>query len=267
MAEKQCNHEAHKLPGPLTAAGRTFFRAFEADYQFFHFIIDLALRADYVKHIAEEALDERKPAKRLTKISPSELAEQNPGPATKFLRKQRLALLQMYHCRVVDNFTTYLADIIREALAARPEMLRSGEQIRLDYALSFGSIQDLREDLIDRKVGDLGYLGFASLCDWIRDHMGLKLVEDDDTMAAIIEILETRNVIVHNRGVVGEKYLRTVSTPKFKEGEVRRIEVDDYASCCHMIAGCVKKIDAAMAAKYGLPTAVYREAETHHECT
>lgn len=262
--DHECEHP-HHAPVPLPRSGRDFFEAFSNDASLFDFIIDIVLRSDFMRHVAGETLKEIAPDHKgepkkeaeWKKLTPQDLAMTKPGPATIFLRRRRLALLQMNLCRIADNFTTFLASIIREALAARPEMLRSNEQIRLDYALSFASVDDLREDLIDRKVADLGYLGFAALLDWINDHMGITVITEEHVRNEIIELLETRNAIVHNRGVIGEKYLRTVIAPKFKEGELRSIEVEDYARCCETIATSVKEIDVAISRKFGLKTELY----------
>lgn len=76
------------LPERATVAGEAYFRAVNADLSLFYFVADLVLRSDYVAFVAGRALAG---SDEYTSMSPSKLSEVDPGPATKFLRRNRYA--------------------------------------------------------------------------------------------------------------------------------------------------------------------------------
>ena len=90
-----------------------------------HFVIDLALRGDFVAHIARQALDGKKDYKAQT---PAELAKTNPGAATTALRQSSQELLEMFVSRAVDNFEVYLVAMVRLVLNKEPRILSYHKQ-------------------------------------------------------------------------------------------------------------------------------------------
>jgi hypothetical protein len=193
----------------------------------FHFVVQLTLQSDYIAFVAREVLEERNTPKDLT---PEDLASKNPGPRTKFIRNKSQALLQMILTRVVDGFNTYMSEIIRAALRARPEVLRSQEQVRLDYLLKFTSLDELREDRVDRKVLELGYKGFHDLDEWCQSRLGI-----------------------------------VVRDCSFKLGEVRTLKFDYLYASASLLFNTVSNIDQEMASKFGLPTNAYVQSKEKEE--
>src|ERR1700690_5562 len=70
-----------KAPKEGTEAARAYFLAAESDFRFFDFIVDIALRSDYVAFVLQQALDGKAEYKS---VAPSELAKTQPGSVTKF---------------------------------------------------------------------------------------------------------------------------------------------------------------------------------------
>lgn len=243
-------------PERVTEAARRFFDAAFSTFGLFHFFIDLTLHADYVSHTAKRALDGEPLDKDLT---PSDLARKKPGAAARTLRAHRQAFLEMVLAREVDNFTTYISETLRAAIESRPGLIRSRQDVKLDYVLSFSSMEVLTEDLIDRKVSDLGYLGLSELESWLSKHAGLALFTDATSADLIREAVETRNAIVHARGVVGSKYLKNVSNPQFDKGAVRELHVDDAFKVWEALFRTVRVLDAQTAKKFELARTEYRE--------
>jgi hypothetical protein len=240
-------------PVSVTASADAFLASFFQTTGLFHRTIELALRADYVSHVAHAALS----AKERKAQTPAELAQKAPGPVIQQLRKDAQALIEMVLTRLVDHFTTYLSEVLREALRARPEMLRSQEQVRVDYVLQFATMEDLREDMVDRKVLELSYLGFADLEAWCTTRMGIQLAPDATVRGALVELLESRNLIVHNRSRVGSKYLRLVPNTQFRLGELRALDVEALIASYKLLLELVKYVDEAIARKFGLSLKPY----------
>jgi hypothetical protein len=237
-----------KPPTSVTGSAQAFLTSFFQTFGLFHRTIDLALRADYVAHVADAALKEKK----RKADTPTELAQKAPGPVILQLRKDSQALIEMVLSRLVDHFTTYLSEVLREALSARPEMLRSQEQVRVDYVLQFAAMEDLREDMVDRKVLELSFLGFADLESWCLSRMGIQLAPDPTMRAGLVELIETRNLIVHNRARVGSKYLRMVPNSRFRLGDLRALDVEAFIAAFKLLLELVKHVDGVIASKFGL---------------
>ena len=173
--------------------------------------------------------------------------------------------MEIVFTRVVDGFNTYMSEIIRAALRATPEILRSQEQVRLDYVLKFPSFEELREDLVDRKVLELGYKGFHDLDEWCQSRLGIALVSADGAKDQLTELIETRNAISHARGRVGSKYLRLVPNSSFKLGEVRTLSVGYLYGSAKVLFDTIANIDKEIASKFGLSTSRYEHSKENGE--
>lgn len=241
----------------LTESAGAFHQELSETMKLFTFIINIVLNQDYVSHVALTALENEEISKELT---PGKLAEKNPGKATIMLRKHSQTLLQMFLCRMVDNLTVYLSDVTREVLRSCPEILKSGEQFRLDCILSYESLEDFTRSIIERKVTELSYLGFNQLTEWFKNRLGLDFSEDNN-FQIIVETLETRNVIVHNRAIIGEKYIRNVANPRFQIGEIRKLDVDDLFIVTKEIVSFVNTSDETIATKFGLKRKILENTE------
>lgn len=256
MSDSDQSHEqSNPLPdtstqgrtiNPVSRAGKTHHQSATDIFHLFFFLFDSLAKLD-------------KLTKGLVEANP-ELAEQVPsdpdyptlGPYGLTLKKYSQPFLQMLVCRLVDNYTTYLSELIREVLHSKPEILRSAEQVRVDYVLRFSSVEELTADLIDRKVADLGYVGFAELEKWFGDKLGVSLIDSESQRADLVEVIETRNVFVHNRGIVGPKYCRNVPNCSFSPGEERTIDLNYLMHTFEVILVCGDTLDERVGAKFSL---------------
>jgi hypothetical protein len=228
-----------------------YWWASDCDFRLHHLLIDTVLRGDLVAHIVKTALEnQEKPNK---KVTPVELALTNPGQGTIALRRSRQELLEMLLSRAVDNFQVYLVQVIRDVLQKKPEILSARKQeLTLGYILQFDSIQSLTLDIIEAKVTSLSYEGFGDLEEWCQGR-GIPLVIPYQARNEIVELIATRNLIVHNRGIVDSRYVSAVSKPLFTLGQRRAIEIDDLLRAQELLNEVVKLSDTAIAGKFGLP--------------
>jgi len=245
------DNEMPTVPRDGTAAARTYFRAAASDLGLFHFLIDVVLRGDYnafVANLALEGSDEYKTT------DPSQLAKTDPGPMTKFLRKNRQALLEMFLARLVDNFQIYLVDLIRVVLHAKPAMLSTRQQtLTLEELLRYDRIEDLIHDIIEKRINALAYEGFGDLQAWCGER-GIEIHVPKGHRDAVVELIATRNVIAHNRGLVDDKYVRAIRMSRFNSGEVRRLDVDDLFGALALLHRVVGETDRLAVEKFQLST-------------
>lgn len=226
-----------------------YYWAVDADFRLFNLVIDTVLSRDYVDHVARSALEGDTDYQEM---SPSELATTEPGPRTKALRQSRQELLEMFLSRLVDNFQVYIVDLIRAVLHENPEILKSRQQeVSVGYILEFDSVDDLVQDLIEKKVNSLTYEGFQDLKDWC-DSRGIPLLVPDGQMESITNLIALRNLIVHNRCVVDAKYLRTVGDSELEIGDSVEIDVDDVFERLNLLNTIVNTTDAAVCGKFGI---------------
>jgi hypothetical protein len=237
------------FPEKVTSPAERYFQTSSRNLELFGFIIVTVLSGDYASYIARQALDGHDIDKE---IDPAILASSKPGPQTRQLRKYRQELLQAFFTRFVDNFEVYLIDILREVLRKKPEILCSRQQTTtLEYLLQFKTIDDLIQDIIESKVNSLSYKGFLDLEEWYEDN-GIPLIVEKEHRQAIVELIATRNIIVHNRGLVDAKFLRTVTTSTHRLGELRKLEVADLYTTLSILNTIVSATDQKIAEKFNL---------------
>jgi hypothetical protein len=233
------------------------------DRRLFYFVVDVVLQRDYAAHIARQALDGLDEYKQQ---SPADLAESNPGIATKALRQSRQELLEMFLSRAVDNFDVYLVDIIRLALNKEPRILSDRKQeFTLGHILKFDSIEALSRNIIEGKLNSLSYEGFAELEAWCNQR-SIPLVVPEGERDRIVELIALRNIIVHSRGRVDERYLAAVPGSTYKLGEKRELDTDDLIDAMSLLDSVVGITDVAVAGKFRLETStVQNELNTRSD--
>jgi len=113
-------------------------------------------------------------------------------------------------CRLVDLFDTYLVQVIAEVVSLRPELLKTSQEVKLDYVLGFDSMEELRRDLIEQTIVRLGSQGLDEIEKWFEKRIGINDIHSGANRDDIIEALVTRNVLTHNHGHVDRRYLQRV---------------------------------------------------------
>lgn len=163
-------------------------------------------------------------------------------------------VLQMVIVRTADNFTSYLSDIIRECIQAQPNLLRSKETLTYEEILNHSTLEELKESLVDRKMSSLGYSGFQSLSDWFDNRLGISDLRENIAWAAINELVEARNCIVHNACCASAKYLRAIGREVNRLTLGRPIEIDlEFAFIAYCATSeCVTALDNVIAKKFQL---------------
>lgn len=223
--------------------------AVDLDFQLLSFLVDSVAKGDWIVHSIETLIGEKKD---LEKLDSTQLALRSPGNRIVFLRENSQILMEMFLSRLVDNFQKYLADLIRAVLRSRPVMLSTSQHsISLEELLKYSTIEDLVRDVIERKVNSLSYDGFAELYDWCSGR-GIPLQLSESDRFAVVELIATRNVIAHNRGLVDERYVRTVGSSRFPIGKTRTVEISEVLDGLALLHRVVFETDTATIQKFGL---------------
>ncbi|MDY0409726.1 hypothetical protein [Paracerasibacillus soli] len=75
---------------------------------------------------------------------------------------------------------------------------------------------------------------------------------DRDLKSKLKEFIAIRNIIVHNRCIVDEKYLRVAPQSKYKKGSIRKLDVDDLYEAINIFSEIVKHTDKKSIEKFNL---------------
>ena len=247
MLDKKTKHK----PKLGTESYRQYCIESQSSLGLFTFILDSVMSSDYVSAVAKQALEG---PENLKIESPGELASISPGPRTKHIRKNKQLFLELFLSRLVDNFQCYIVSVIREVLNVQPRVLVSSQPtLSLEYVFQFQNIEDLQADVVEAKVNDLSYQGFQKLKQWCLER-SIPIIVDSVFEAKLVELISIRNIIVHNRGIIDKKYLRTHRDSKFEFGKLREIDVDELFESDNILHKVVSDTDIAIQGKFNLPT-------------
>lgn len=174
------------------------------------------------------------------------------GPRKSLLDRMNL-LSQMILCRSVDNYLTYLSDLLAVVFQTRPETLRSSEKVPLDLVLKDPSMDVLVGMLAERKVNELSYQGMRSIAEYLSDHLGFELFESTEDLEKAVEYIEYRNLIAHNRGTINRVFVSRM--PKFSDqlGETLTLDSDAVSEIGHFLRESAYRIDGCATEKWKLP--------------
>jgi len=159
---------------------------------------------------------------------------------------------QMAFSRAVDNLITYFKDILVEVTTQKPNILKSKDQERLDFILSFETIEELRRSLADKKINELFYKGIDEIEKYFEDRLNIKLFKSATDKTHLSMYIKRRNLIVHNRGRITKEYLREFPDSKFPENFFFTFSYEELSSLNVWLNNFVVYIDNEIAEKFEL---------------
>ena len=124
---------------------------------------------------------------------------------------------------MVSLFEYYICDIIKYIYSKKIYLLKTGKK-ELDYEtiLSFNTMEELNEHIIEKERETIGYKSYEDIKKYFMNRFKIDFTKLKNENS-INPIFVTRNIIVHNRGVVNEKFLLRVHNSGYKLGDVVKI--------------------------------------------
>ena len=112
-------------------------------------------------------------------------------------------------------FEAYVLDSTRAVMLSIARRLRQGTvgAPQVNHALA---------RLVRRKVADLAFGSIQAKLRFVSDTLGIDLGDTPATPSDVDELYATRNLLVHNGGIVNRKYLSQVRGSRLRVGEARR---------------------------------------------
>ncbi|MCL1629339.1 hypothetical protein M3N55_11395 [Roseibaca sp. V10] len=244
------------FPNNNTLASRALYD-FLVDYHkmvdLFYFTLHLAHSADEVALEASKALilgaeSEDEKQKHQARID-------NPERAVKKLHEFKYLNSKNLTINTVDSFLWFVSAAIQSAMKAKPEIVKSGESVRVEDIFDFKNKKELIDYLIDRKINSLSYGGMSKVENFIKDSMGVDLFPVESDREALKIFLEVRNIQVHNRGFVNRIFLgRVKKHPKFSfiEGKRTHLNFDELIYLTDVCVRTAIDLDTKICEKFSI---------------
>ncbi len=159
-------------------------------------------------------------------------------------------LTRILFSSIVDNFETYLSDILFEIYLAKPDTLKSEQLVKVEDVLNCSDLQEFISYWAKQKIGKLqkgSVKGFVKENKQIRD---LNVIADAE-QEEIERILQIRHLYSHRNGIVDEKFLKYFSTG-FSIGTEHQMTIDDILDKIEYLSNIVDLIDKQSIIKYNL---------------
>ena len=163
---------------------------------------------------------------------------------------------EMLLCRIVDNFLIYVTELMTLIFRTKPETLKSSkENVTFEFVLEHVALQDLVDAMVDRRVNELSYRGMRALSEYLGRNLGFDLFPDETKLARAVTLVEMRNLVVHNRGIINKTFLSRVSGTSHIVDT--RLEISQALAdeAFQFLQESVADIDERSAKKFALPGA------------
>ena len=168
--------------------------------------------------------------------------------------------------RHVENYLNFLSSLLKVVFIARPEVLRSSEKIDLETVFRHSSIDDLVKTVAERKVDSLSYASFGDLADYFTEKFHITLVSDKD-LQSVVEAIETRNISVHNRCIVNQRYLSRTGRKNLNLGEIRSLGIEDLEQIAVVLTQSAISVDKDARRSLGLKGVRFNRVAEHAPLT
>lgn len=227
-----------RAPRTGTRAAENYFSAYRQTTDFMKWILRVTHLAEGARDIAGRFVDiTTSPDTRATLAS---LAN-SPSPGQE-LREHRQLVMETILTRYVDAFLNYLGELLFTIFTQRPDTLKSSDQVEVARVLEHSTIAALVEELASRKVSALTYRSFADLAKFFEERFKLRVASDND-IPTVVDGVETRNLIAHNRSIMNERYLHRTGRPHDLLGQRRELWGETVFGIADTMAVTVAALD------------------------
>lgn len=159
-------------------------------------------------------------------------------------------LSRILYSSFTDNFETYLSDLLFEIFLAKPETLKSKQEVTIEEVLNCSDMQDFVHYWAKQKIGKLqkgSVKGFIEDTKQIKDLDVLGKVE----IKEIDKLLQIRHLFSHRNGIVDEKFLKFYPNIAPLNSEFN-MAISDIVVKLEYLIEVANRIDNASIQKYNL---------------
>ncbi|WP_284381187.1 hypothetical protein [Litoribrevibacter albus] len=125
----------------------------------------------------------------------------------------------LVHQQQVSLFEHSFFDLLKILLLDKPERLSKKKQIDYGAIIEADCIDDLISKLVERELNEIKYKNVSEWFNYLEKLIGLLNIEKSE-LERISEAKASRDIIVHNAGIVNEIYIK-------KSGDAARFNVGE----------------------------------------
>ncbi len=161
-------------------------------------------------------------------------------------------LTRILYSSCADNFETYLSDLLYEIYLAKPESLKSNQEVTIKEVLDCA---DMQEFVVYWSKKKLGKLQRGSVKGFLSENKQIEKLQvfDKEAQEKIEGILQIRHLYAHRNGIVDEKFLKFHSGT-FNINEEHKLSISEMVDHLTYLVNCVVSIDKKAIDIYDLGT-------------
>jgi hypothetical protein len=150
----------------------------------------------------------------------------------------------------VDNFETYLSDLLYEIFLAKPQTLKSKQEVTIEEVLNCSDLQEFVKYYAKKKISNLQK---GSVKGFIKENKQISDLDviDENIQNDIEKILQIRHLYSHRNGIVDEKFLQYYAG-QFDLNTEHQMSISEVCDKLCYLAEVAQRIDVAATAKYKL---------------
>ena len=171
-------------------------------------------------------------------------------PSAPTVNQEGKILARILFSSFVDNFETYLSDLLYEIFLAKPATLKSSSTVTIKEVLDCSDLQEFVNYLAKQKISKLQK---GSVKGFISDNAQINNLNVIDNLKQneIEKILQIRHLYSHRNGIVDDKFLQYF-TGEFALNLEHQMSIDEICDKLCYLAEIAHQIDSAAIAKYKL---------------
>jgi hypothetical protein len=181
--------------------------------------------------------------------------EPSPDSAVGQMAVHSPFLEEMMFCRGINSFQTYLAELLTLIFGARPETLKSNKQVTREFCVEHYAANDLIAALAEQTVNELAYQSLKDLAHFFEKKLHLPLFTKQTDLDRAALVVDIRNLITHNRGIVNRFFLQR--HPERSDLIGARVPLGRDSEVGKMLGNLgygARQLDLRAVAKFGLRT-------------
>jgi hypothetical protein len=117
-------------------------------------------------------------------------------------------------------------------------------------------LTDLIRDLAERKVHELSYQSLTELDKYLSEHFKFSLFHNNEQRSHAVRLVDIRNLIVHNRGIVNKLYKKRQPMSTEQIGDRLRYVGSSALEELIFLIDWIADLDIRFYEKFGLPVQV-----------
>lgn len=149
--------------------------------------------------------------------------------------------------QLVTTTEALLGDVVRTVIVRHPQKLGAKRSIQLQAILEAQSLEEVHLRATDALLNELSYKSPAEFSEALDNLLSINLLECP-AFHKYVELKATRDIYVHNRGIVNETYLKKAgSHARARTGAVLPVDIpyflESYEACLQVTEWLEQELD------------------------